>query len=287
MQKKILFRNKKGIEPADFFIDHFRNIYLSPPVNLEGESLWEIWDGLTRVEKRFIHHLERAYTVWRAASLSWFQDGLISPDEITELQLWVVQEKPDFSLFLERLDTHFATEQKIVEGLNRIHAIFGEPLYLNAFESACYFFLLARHCFTPKNSYAYYNALIKANELYGQFRGWAEIAQSESHRLMRKEQSSQGGKNTVQKSGAALIRNELIRILTEKVENGETFTSKVTLSEALAPALYAFIIENECRIAIKSRVSSAEELSYRIHDWSKRNTPPYDQIYSLAGELIC
>ncbi|HHG8951964.1 TPA: hypothetical protein ACPYVY_000826 [Citrobacter freundii] len=287
MQKKILFRDKKGIEPADYFLDHLRKIYPSPPVNFEGESLSEIWLGFTPVEQRFIHHLERAYTVWRAASLSWFQDGLISPEEMTELQLWVVQEKPEFSLFLERLNTHFATKEKLVEGLNRIHAIFGEPLYLNAFESACYFFLLARYCFTPKNSYAYYNTLIKANELYGQFRGWAEIAQSESHRLMRKEQSSQGGKITAQKSGSALIRSELIRILTEKVESGETFTSKVTLSEAVAPALYVFIIENESRIAIKSRVSSSEELSYRIHDWSKRNTPPYDQIYSLAGELIC
>ncbi|MGV4200180.1 hypothetical protein [Citrobacter murliniae] len=287
MRKKQMFRDIKGTEPADYFLDHFRLIYPSPPVNLEGESLREIWLGLSEVEQRFVHHLERAYVVWRAASLFWFQNNIIAMEDMTELQQWVVEEKPDFSLFLEKLNTHFATKEKILAGINRIHGIYGEPLYIKAFESACYFFLLARYCITPKQSYPYYNALIKANECYGQFRGWAEIVQSEGLRLEQKEQSSQGGKSTAQKSGAALIRSELVRILTEKVESSETFTSKVALSEAVAPALYAFIIKNESRIAIKSRVSSAEDLAHRIHDWSKRNTSPYSEIYSLTGTLVC
>lgn len=286
MRKKRMFRDVKGIEPADYFINHFRQVYSSPPVNLEGESLKKIWLGFTPVEQRFIHHLERAYTVWRAASLSWFQDGLISPEEMTELQLWVVQEKPDFSLFLERLNTHFATKEKILDGINRVHCLFDEPHYINAFELACYFFLLARYYITSAHEYLYYNALIKANEFYGQFRGWYEIAMNEGERLIRKEKSSQGGKSTAKKSGSALIRSELIRILTEKVKSNETFTSKVKLSEAVAPALYAFMLEHEGEITSKSRAGSAEELALRINDWIKRNTSTYKELYSLAGNLV-
>lgn len=287
MQKKRMFRDVIGTEPADYFLNHFRQVYPSPPINLEGESLSEIWLGFTPVEQRFIHHLERAYTVWRAASLSWFQSDIISAEEMTELQLWVVQEKPDFSLFLERLNTYFATKEKILHGINRVHSLFDEPLYINAFELACYFFLLARYCITSDHEYPYYNALIKANEFYGRFRGWYEIAMNEGECLKRKEQSSKGGKNTAQNSGSALIRNELVRILTEKVESKASFADKVQLSRDIAPALYAFMIENESRISIKSRVSSAEDLAHRIHDWSKRNTSPYKEIYSLAGKLVC
>ncbi|WP_312730559.1 hypothetical protein [Atlantibacter hermannii] len=287
MQKKRMFRDVKGTEPADYFLNHLRQIYLAPPVDLEGETLSEIWRGFTPVEQRFIHHLERAYTVWRAVSLSWSQGGIILTEEMTELQLWVVEEKPDFSQFLEKLNTHFATRDKILEGINRIHGIWNEPLYINAFESACYFFLLAHYCITPEKEHPYYNALIKANESYGQFKGWAAIALNEDRRLKRKEQSSRGGKSTAQASGAALIRSELVRILTEKVESNVSFTDKVKLSEDVAPTLYAFMTQNDSRISIKSKVSSAEELAHRIHDWSKRNTSPYKEIYVLAGKLVC
>lgn len=286
MRKKKMFRDVTGAEPADYFLNHFRKIYPSPPVNLEGETLSEIWLGFTPVEQRFIHHLTRAYTPWQIELLSRFQDNIIATEEMTELQQWIVEKKPDFSLFLEKLNTHFAAEEKILNGINLLHGIFDEPRYINAFELACYFFLLARYCITPEKSYPYYNALIKANEFYGQFRAWYDIAMYEGLRLEKKEQSSQGGKNTAQKSGAALIRNELIRILMKKVESSETFTSKVTLSEAVAPALYAFILEHESQISIKSRACSAEELAYRINDWLKRKSSPYEEIYALTGKLI-
>lgn len=148
------------------------------------------------MERRFIHHLERAYTVWRAASLFWFQVEIISTDEMTELQLWVVQEKLDFGLFPEQLNTHFATKEKILDRINRVHSLFDKLHYINAFELACYFFLLARYCITSAHEYLYYNALIKANEFYGQFRGWYEIAMNEGKSLYE---------TTITQSGAKLV----------------------------------------------------------------------------------
>lgn len=286
MRKKRMFKDVIGAEPADYFLNHFRQIYPSPPVNLEGESLSEIWLGFKPVEQRFIHHLVRVYGVWREVIISRFQGDNIIKEEMTELQLWVVKEKPDFSLFLGKLNTHFATKEKIFDGINRLRGIFDEPVYINAFELACYFFLLAHYCITPEQKYPYYNALIKANEFYGQFKAWIEMSQSEGLRLKRKVQSSKGGKNTARKSGAVLIRNELVRILTEKVESSEKFTSKVKLSEAVAPELYAFILEHQKEITIKSRAGSAEELAPRINDWIKRNRSPYEEICALAGKLI-
>lgn len=83
-----------------------------------------------------------------------------------------------------------------------------------------------------------------------------------------------------------LIRDELVRILAEKVESGETFVSKVNLSQAVAPALYAFMLEHESQISIKSRAGSAEELAPRINDWLKRNRSPNEEICALAAKLI-
>lgn len=286
MIKGRIFSDVKDCKPSDYFHNHFCTEYLQPPIDLKGAEC-DIWKKFTSVECRLIHHLVRVYPTWRDTSAIWFQKNIISEENMTELQLWVVTEKPDFGPFLEKLNTHFFTKEKIYDGIDKIHEKYNEPMYINAFESSCYFFLLARCCFSPEDIYPYYNSIIKATECYGQFKGWVEIVYAESLRLEKLENSSKGGKKANQQRGTEFFRNELVRILTEKVENSERYSNKVKLSENVAPALYTFMTKNESRISIKSKVSSAEELAHRIHDWSKRNTSPYEEIYSLAGKLIC
>jgi len=57
------------------------------------------------------------------------------------------------------------------------------------------------------------------------------------------------------------------------------------VSEAVAPALYAFMLEHEGEITSKSRADSVEELALRINDWLKRKSIPYEEIYALTDKL--
>lgn len=287
MRKKRMFRDVKGTEPADYFLDHFRKKYPAPPVNLEGGLLHDIWINMTSIEQRFIHHLERAYSTWRVISKQWVQEKIIVAGDMTELQLWVVDEDPEFDIFLANLDTRFANKETILSGINKIHSFIGEPFYINAFESACYFFLLARHCLTPAQDYPYYNAMLKAHESYGQFRGWAEIVYRESKLQAHKGNSALGGNKAARNSGSSAIREELVRILKSRIEdNARPCNNKNELAKIVAPELFHFIEQNKEAISPRSQVESIEELACRIHDWSKRDVVPYKEIYTLFGRLI-
>lgn len=287
MIKARLLKDVKGVEPAEYYINELREIYTSPPVDLEGDFWADLWKNFSYDEMRFTHRLAKAYPTWCACSIADFNNKDIPKEEFSTLRQWVGSESPEFSVFFARLNIDYSSQENIFAGINHIHAKIGTILYVNAFESACYFFLLAKYYFTSEKKHIYNNAMHTAYQSYGYFRGWTEIARTEYARMKRQEISSRGGKTTANRMGAKEIREELVRILKVKIEQGdERYGTKTALSKVVAPLLYEFIQLNIENISTKSRVSSVEELEGRINDWLKRNNESLREIFMLSGQLL-
>ncbi|EFB9877827.1 hypothetical protein ACFEA8_002300 [Escherichia coli] len=286
LKKQLPFLKAKDQSTYDYFLTHLRISYSAPPVDFEGEQLYKLWSSFNDAEKRYLHHIHRAYEVWRRISISHYQENLLVEGETSELRLWVSKNAPDFAEFLKETDKKYSTPVYISEGINTLLGEMNEPMYDNAFEASFLFFMLAHYIFTSKNRTGHYNSMLKSFELCGQFRGYVEIYGAWIKRHKKKESSSLGGKSAAENSGAKKVRDRLINLLEEKLKNNTSpITSKTELATEIAPDLYQFIQDNKIDIKLNTENDPVDALKNRIYDWSKRKAPPNEEISRLFNEL--
>lgn len=293
MKKKLIktLTELKGMPPSQYFMEHFSTVYPAPPVDFKDEFLIDAWKNMPNVEQRFIHLLYRAYPIWCRIIIDKPQQNL---NLDTPLQYLASENKPDFPAFLFILLTQFDDKKSVLEGIDLTMELLKRPFEDRAYESSCYFFLLASKIITSKNEYQYMNAMLKAMSCLGEFNGFIDTVissiKSEKEKSLQNQRASKGGNSNSLTIASKAARNELIKILEGLVENKKNFSSVTELVNFLTPKIFS-IMESSNFNALKNTQGLTTADLYdrvynRVKDWgTRKGKDGHQEIISLFKEL--